>query len=60
MWKEAMIVAAAAAVGTYADQKWGAALEAKAVQYKVPPAIAHAAAVGTFTGVAYFIAKQVL
>lgn len=60
MLKDAVIIGGAAAVGTYASQKWGGALEAQAVKLHVPPVVAHMLAVGSFTAVSYFIIKAIL
>ena len=54
------MVGAAAAIGEYADQKFGASIEAQAVKMKVPPAIAHAAVVGAFAAGGYWVLKSFL
>ena len=60
MLKEILMVGAAAAIGEYADQKFGASIEAQAVKMKVPPAIAHAAVVGAFAAGGYWVLKSFL
>lgn len=58
--KELLIVAAAAAGGTYISQKWGASIEAKAVEMKIPAPFAHMAIVGGFSALTFFVVKQVI
>ncbi len=60
MWKDIAFVAGAAALGEYASRKWGASIEAKAVEMKIPTSIAHAAVVGGFAAGGYALAKAVL
>lgn len=59
MWKDALFVGGAAAIGEYASRKWGAAIEAKAVEYKIPPTVAHAAVVGTMAASGFFLLKAI-
>ncbi len=58
--KELLIVGAAAAGGTWISQKWGAKIEAKAIEMKIPATAAHMAVVGGFSALTYFVAKQVI
>jgi fluoride ion exporter CrcB/FEX len=60
MWKDVAFVAAAAALGEYASRKWGGKIEQKALEMKIPPAVAHAAVVGSFAAGAFFAFKAIL
>lgn len=60
MWKDVLIVGAAAAIGEYGARKFGTSIEAKAVEMKVPPAVAHAAIVGGAAALGYLVVKAVL
>jgi hypothetical protein len=60
MWKEVLFVAGAAAVGEYAARKWGAGIEKKAIEMKVPPMLANALVVGAFAAAGYGVAKAIL
>lgn len=57
MWKEVAFVAGAAALGEYASRKWGTSIEAKAIEMKIPPTLAHAAVVGGFAAAGFAVAK---
>jgi hypothetical protein len=59
MWKDVAFVAGAAALGEYASRKWGGAITAKAVEMKVPPAVAHAAVVGGCAAGGFFLLKAI-
>lgn len=60
MVKEALVVGVSAAAGEFVARKYGTSIEAKAVEMKIPAALAHAAVVGTFAVGGYLIAKAVL
>lgn len=60
MWKDALIVAAAAGGGEWLSRKYGSAIEAKAVEMKLPVSLAHAAVVGGFAAVTFFVVKAVI
>lgn len=60
MWKDVLIVAAAAAGGEYLSRRFGSQIEAKAVELKIPPTIAHAAVVGGSAATTYFVIKAIL
>jgi hypothetical protein len=59
MWKDVAIVAGAAALGEYGARKFGATIESKAIEMKVPPALAHAAIVGGAAALGYLVIKAV-
>lgn len=60
MWKDIAFVAGSAALGEWASRKWGAQIEMKAAEMKVPPTIAHAAVVGGFAAGGYALLKAIL
>lgn len=60
MLKEALVIGASAAAGTYITQKWGAPLAAQAAKLNIPPTVAHMLVVGSFTAASYFLAKAIL
>jgi hypothetical protein len=60
MFKDVMIVAGATALGEYLSRKFGATIESKAVEMKIPPTLAHAAVVGSGAATAYFVIKAVI
>jgi hypothetical protein len=57
MWKDVAIVAVAAGGGQWVAGKFGAKIESKAVEMKIPPAVAHAVVVGGGAAAVYFIVK---
>lgn len=59
MWKDVMFVAGAAALGEYGARKWGASIEAKAVEMKIPPTFAHAAVVGGAAALGFLVVKAI-
>lgn len=59
MWKDVAIVAAAAAIGEYGARKFGASIESKAVEMKIPVAVAHAAVVGGAAALGYLLVKAI-
>lgn len=60
MWKDALIVGAAAALGEYGARKFGTTIEAKAVEMKLPPAVAHAAVVGGAAVLGFLVVKAII
>ncbi len=60
MWKELLVVGIAAAAGEFVVQKYGNAIQAKAVAMKVPPAVAHVAIVGGAAAAGYALVKAIL
>jgi hypothetical protein len=60
MWKEVAFVAGAAALGEYAARQWGSSIETKAIEMKVPVAVAHALVVGSFAAAGFAVAKALL
>jgi hypothetical protein len=59
MWKDVLIVGVAAGLGEYGARKFGASIEAKAVEMKVPPAAAHALVVGGAAVVGFLVVKAI-
>jgi hypothetical protein len=59
MWKDVAIVAIAAGLGEFGARKYGTAIEAKAVEMKIPTSVAHAAVVGGFAAASFFVVKAV-
>ncbi len=57
--KEVLIVGAAAALGEYVVQKYGSAIEAKAVSMKIPPMVAHVAIVGGSAAAGFALLRAV-
>jgi hypothetical protein len=60
MWKDVAIVAGAAALGEWGARKYGAQIESKAVEMKIPVALAHAGVVGGAAALGYFVIKAIL
>lgn len=60
MWKEALFVGGAAALGQWAAQKYGGSIEAKAIEMKIPPTLAHATVVGAAAVAGYMLVKAIL
>ena len=59
MWKEALFVGVAAGLGEYGARKFGGTIEKKAVEMKIPPAVAHAAVVGGAAILGFMLVKAV-
>jgi len=59
MWKDVAIVAGAAALGEYGARRFGASIEAKAVEMKVPVPLAHALVVGSAAAVGFLVIKAI-
>ena len=59
MTKEALVVGGSAALGEFVARKYGATIEAKAVELKVPAALAHAAIVGGFAVAGFLVMRAV-
>lgn len=59
MWKDVLLIAGSAALGEYLSRKYGASIEAKAVEMKIPATLAHGAVVGGFAAGGYFVAKAI-
>lgn len=58
MWKDVAIVAVSAGIGEWGARKYGASIEAKAIELKIPPALAHAGVVGGAAALGYLLVKQ--
>ncbi len=59
MWKEALIVGIAAGLGEYGARKFGATIEQKAVEMKIPPTVAHATVVGGAAILGFMVVKAI-
>jgi hypothetical protein len=59
MWKDVAIVAGAAALGEFGARKFGAHIEAKAIEMKIPPPLAHAAVVGGAAALGFLVVKAI-
>lgn len=59
MWKDVMIVGLSAGLGEYGARKYGASIEAKAVEMKLPTAVAHATVVGGAAVLGFLVVKAV-
>jgi hypothetical protein len=59
MWKNVAIVAGSAALGEYLSRKFGAQIEAKAVEMKVPAAAAHVVVVGGAAATGFLILSAI-
>lgn len=58
--KEVLIVGAAAALGEFFVQRYGSQIQAKAVEMKIPPMVAHVAIVGGSAAAGYALLRAVL
>jgi hypothetical protein len=58
--KELLIVGGSAALGGVVVSKYGASIEAKAVQFKIPPTLAHMGVVGGTAALVYYVLRSVL
>lgn len=58
--KEVLIIGGAAALGTWATQKWGGPLAEQAIKLHVPPSVASMLVVGSFTAGSWFILKHII
>lgn len=57
--KEALIVGGAAMAGEFIVQKFGATIEQKAVEMKIPPTVAHMAIVGGAAMLGFVVLRAV-
>jgi hypothetical protein len=58
MWKDVAIVAVSAGLGEWGARKFAGPIEAKAIELKIPAALAHAGVVGGAAAIGYLVVKQ--